>query len=42
MISCTFSMKRIGKIEKNGGKKTISFEAIISILMDGEVLKGES
>lgn len=38
MISCTFSRKRIRKKEK----KTISFEAIISILIDGEVLKGES
>lgn len=38
-ISCTFYIKRIRKEEE---KKTISFETIISILMDVEVLKGES
>lgn len=38
-ISRTFSKKRV---RERRGKKTISFGTIISILMDGEVLKGKS
>lgn len=38
LISCTFSLNRIRREEE----KTISFETIISVLLDGEVLKGES